>query len=51
MSEKKELDCDGPYCLPIYKDGKLTGRVECPLDCTLCGIHGDTFIDAKAEEA
>ena len=38
-----KLDCDGPYCLPVYKNGVPTGRVECPSDCSLCGINGDIF--------
>ncbi len=35
--------CTGPYCLPVYKDGKPTGKVECPADCSLCGINGDSY--------
>jgi len=39
-SEPK-LDCTGPYCTPVYdKNDRPTGRVECPPDCSLCGING-----------
>lgn len=37
-----EPRCTGPYCVPAY-DG--TDAVVCPIDCSLCGINGDSFDD------
>lgn len=34
-SPAEDSFCEGPYCTPVYKDGKQVA-VQCPPDCPLC---------------
>jgi hypothetical protein len=34
--------CEGPHCTPDMQNGRQVGVI-CPIDCTLCGINGDSL--------